>query len=93
MNEWISVDDRLPENFQSVLVCTKNMGINLWEYREDSPTEDVWIDDRLNVYSIYDVTHWMPLPEQPTPSQANTDVPFRDGMRQNMKGDKDVCPD
>ena len=29
----------------------------------------------------------------PDPPQANTDVPFRDGMRQNMKGDKDVCPD
>lgn len=65
MAEWISVKERLPENLQSVLVLRKDGGIFIWMYSKESPTDDVWIDDYFNVFSIYDSTYWMPLPEPP----------------------------
>lgn len=77
---WIKVTDRLPELYQWVLVCNSPKGsgeprcINIWrwdgnswdsldtpENNGDSPTfSDI-------VYTIYkdEITHWMPLPEQP----------------------------
>lgn len=65
MAEWISVKERLPENLQSVLVLRKDGGIFIWMYSKESPTDNVWIDDYSNVFSIYDSTYWMPLPEPP----------------------------
>ena len=53
MNEWISVKDRLPEQFGKYLVVCKGIDIaqiRLWEGTWDSFAE---------------VTHWMPLPELP----------------------------
>lgn len=59
---WIPVTERLPENLTSVIVHRKDGGIFTWEYFNTSPTDECWIDDSMNVYSFYDVTHWMPLP-------------------------------
>lgn len=63
--KWISVKERLPEHLTSVIVHRKDGGIFMWEYFNTSPTDECWIDDSMNVYSFYDVTHWMPLPEPP----------------------------
>ena len=68
IEKWISVTERLPENLTSVIVHRKDGGIFMWEYFNTSPTDDCWIDDSMNVYSFYDVTHWMPLPDQPSVS-------------------------
>jgi len=65
MPRWISVTERLPEHLTSVIVHRKDGGIFIWEYFDTSPTDECWIDDSMNVYSFYDVTHWMPLPEPP----------------------------
>lgn len=62
---WIPVTERLPENLTSVIVHRKDGGIFMWEYFDTSSTDECWIDDSMNVYSFYDVTHWMPLPEPP----------------------------
>ena len=62
---WIPVEERLPENWTSVIVHRKDGGIFMWEYFDTSPTDECWIDDGMNVYSFYDVTHWMRLPEPP----------------------------
>lgn len=62
---WISVEDRLPENLTSVIVHRKDGGVFIWEYFDTSPTDECWVDDNMNVYSFYDVTHWQPLPEPP----------------------------
>ena len=62
---WIPVTERLPEHLTSVIVHRKDGGIFIWEYFDTSPTDECWIDDSMNVYSFYDVTHWMPLPEPP----------------------------
>ena len=62
---WIPVTERLPEHWTSVIVHRKDGGIFICEYFDTSPTDECWIDDSMNVYSFYDVTHWMPLPEPP----------------------------
>lgn len=62
---WIPVTERLPEDRKSVLVHRDDGGIFIFEYFTTSPTDECWIDDHLNVYSAYCVTHWMPLPEPP----------------------------
>ena len=54
-SEWISVEDRLPEKYNSVLIFC----------------EDEIRVDYINLYGcwyenfLYQVTHWMPLPEAP----------------------------
>ena len=62
---WIPVTERLPKHLTSVIVHRKDGGIFIWEYFDTSPTDECWIDDSMDVYSFYDVTHWMPLPEPP----------------------------
>lgn len=63
--QWIPVTERLPEHLTSVIVHRKDGGIFIWEYFDNSQTDECWIDDRMNVYSFYDVTHWRPLPKPP----------------------------
>lgn len=63
--KWIPVAERLPEHLTSVIVHRKDGGIFLWEYFNTSPTDECWMDDSMNVYSFYDVTHWMSLPQPP----------------------------
>lgn len=62
---WIPVTERLPENWTSVIVHRKDGGIFIWEYFDTSQTDECWIDDSGNIFSFYDVTHWIPLPMPP----------------------------
>ncbi len=55
--EWISVDDRLPEKEGQYLVYTGLCGIKVCIFRTSI------ITDRLSFE--YNCTHWMPLPEPP----------------------------
>ena len=57
--KWISVNDKLPENDNSVLVAFDNRTV-----------DHDWYDKEFNHWSRlrYDtrkITHWMPLPNQP----------------------------
>jgi len=59
--EWISVEDRLPEDGQSALAI---------EVGDDDPTvlymvDGVWVEPLSEVRWAWPVTHWMPLPEPP----------------------------
>lgn len=56
--KWISVEERLPEVAQKVLLFSPSDGINLGYVTEDK---------RFYVYKSYPdrPTHWMPLPKPP----------------------------
>jgi len=55
--EWISVNDRLPEN-ERVLICAYQRDYLLAEYDNEQ-----WWSDSIGI--VNGVTHWMPLPEPP----------------------------
>lgn len=57
--KWISVKERLPEHFSSVLVFGQS--IRTCALYEDGI---FYCDFRLPKHE--DITHWMPLPEPPT---------------------------
>ena len=67
MSEWISIEDRLPENHQTVIYYFEDVGMCIGEYEQ--------LHDSLygtgNCFSSNagfltdDVTHWMPLPNIP----------------------------
>ena len=57
--EWISVDDRLPENLSYIIVCDKYGNVGEAYCYGEGWFE--WIDSEERVF----VTHWMPLPEPP----------------------------
>lgn len=66
-NNWISVEDRLPEHWSIVFACDKNDNRYLTEYRFTEfyrHTEQIG-QDRLMDFYYNDITHWMPLPEPP----------------------------
>jgi hypothetical protein len=62
--EWISVDDRLPEDRQRVIACFPPV-------KSGDPTdvcEATFIAERgwfAMEYGCYKASHWMPLPEPP----------------------------
>ncbi len=70
--EWISIDERLPDNCRAVLVALEGLTIGgapamvigsysggFWMVADADGTH------YLTKYMRYKVTHWMPLPEPP----------------------------
>lgn len=79
MSEWISVKDRLPENYGTHLVCLGENdkriygnGVHTAWYYSGSKNWSFSLNTAIlegkksstEIRSI-DVTHWMPLPEPP----------------------------
>lgn len=66
---WISVEDRLPEPFEDVLVVRMSLFGNPWivtAYRNEPDKNGDWQWWFLgSPPNISGVTHWMPLPEPP----------------------------
>ena len=60
MNDWISVDDRSPEDGQIVLACY----VGVYNYS----VVVFWKDSMRDHYGSQPATHWMPLPEPPKAS-------------------------
>ena len=78
MSDWISVDDRLPEEVVPVLAAYR-MIPNRSPYNFDvfSIRKSRWMLGGVRMCSVYgdQVTHWMPLPPpeeevEPTPVQT-----------------------
>lgn len=79
MNEWINVDDRLPEKNKSVLVCYKltdgRKRYGIAHYCEGRfSREDVWIlakDIYTCGFGLKNVLYWMPIPKLPEQENDN----------------------
>ena len=58
-NEWVSVEERLPEQKHNVLAYSPKSGVAEADY-----ADGVWMQYRWS--AVMDgVTHWMPLPTPP----------------------------
>lgn len=62
--EWISVNDKLPENIDNVLAYSslaynQNCSVEVAFYDEDQQWKGA------PTYFTNGITHWMPLPEPP----------------------------
>ena len=77
-SEWISVNDRLPELNQDVLVYAVGkidgfIGEHVVEKCKrftqhmlpSSPGREIWSSPYQYFHTDYEITHWMPLPEPP----------------------------
>ena len=74
VQEWVSVDDRLPGTDGIYIVCDCRLNGNPWihtaGFRKASLSwcelHGVYYDDGYGRYSEQDkITHWMPMPAQP----------------------------
>lgn len=74
MSEWISVNDRLPNETQDYLVVLNNEDIDIRLFNSKNDPYQTWssmlnkflfVDNKGEWHSTDQVTHWMPLPELP----------------------------
>lgn len=57
--QWIDVQDKLPEEYQSVLGVANGVDVRIVHYAFGG----FWMEDTTG--EEYNVTYWMPLPEIP----------------------------
>lgn len=85
--EWVSVEDRLPEIGQDVLIWCGWRMTGIWNGKE-------WTDEQ-RVSPVFHVTHWQPLPPPPKADTVQEPdigpLPTDDQVRLYMKsgGTKD----
>lgn len=65
MNEWIKVEDQLPELDIKVLFYHGYQGATVGKLTTDYRTGELYIKDLYNDYNFSHITHWQPLPEPP----------------------------
>lgn len=101
MNEWISVEDKLPEKFMDVLCwCISLSGpsiepMSVMQKYEQYASIDrycKWNDgykDSFRTSRFYDakVTHWMPLPEPPKNCYDSFDSHHRTSIQEASQTD------
>lgn len=74
-NKWISVEERLPEINQPVLICAFGRSVGEGTYYGHDGVHHVWkMYCVAGTYWDDEVTHWMPLPEPP-----------KGGIKQNVE--------
>lgn len=58
-NEWVSVENALPEECADILLCRKILKIpEIGTYQQAR----FWVYDEIgDVYQVDDVTHWLPI--------------------------------
>lgn len=70
MKEWISVKERLPEDEETVLIYFDPFILSAEFVRVEADGFLVFHSDIFDDLSCEDITHWMPLPDQPTPENG-----------------------
>lgn len=65
--DWVSVEERLPEGQQEVLVYLPKYGSTMAVYflTDADPTRQTWFNPFWSTKRFDEVTHWMPLPQPP----------------------------
>jgi hypothetical protein len=66
--QWISVEERLPENGSKCLAYLLSTSKEYWKIvvlRKVGEPDNDWRLDGRELANSWDVTHWMPLPEPP----------------------------
>lgn len=65
-DRWISIEDRLPENMESVILYSPEDGrfVGHIEIYENHSVKYEWATNDYN-YNLNHVTHWQPLPKSP----------------------------
>jgi len=63
---WISINDRLPESGNCVLLFSEDGGVAEGMYHEEDCS---FTQFRWSVLNLENVTHWMPLPTSPKTNQ------------------------
>jgi hypothetical protein len=91
--DWISIEEKLPETQESVLVfCGKSMRVASYcmegwilsaSYHECDENDEDWDYDCIYL----NVTHWMELPDRPHTenNQSNFNKKFADALEQKWK--------
>ena len=64
VQEWISVNDRLPEAGEYVVCIAKRNPFSMFMPMVARIKKNGWVNPITEQY-ISEVTHWMPLPEPP----------------------------
>ena len=64
-NGWISVEDRLPEHRERVLVCGRTTYPSAATYDGTADEYRTWSGDGPMMYHTNYITHWQPLPNPP----------------------------
>ena len=64
MDDWISVDDRLPSECESWCLVYSDGAINCMMHRGGGDFYDATHSPCHNI-SVLHITHWMPLPAPP----------------------------
>lgn len=66
-SQWVSVDDRLPDEWQKVLVYRKKNGISIGNWFEHDSGKQLWTigGTTANRDSMEYPAYWMNLPTQP----------------------------
>lgn len=65
MSKWIKCSERMPEEFEEVLVSDGANVEVMW--LDCYGLWDCWVDGEDRMVCSDVVTHWMPLPEPPSP--------------------------
>jgi len=62
MNEWILIEDKLPDDKQNILAYGNGEMHFAWYQEKNKGRTYEWDCD---TYSANTITHWMPLPNPP----------------------------
>ena len=63
--QWISVKERLPPDQKKILVVNGHGYVTILAFVKELDGKWTWLTESGKYNHINDITHWMPLPEQP----------------------------
>ena len=87
-NEWISVDDKMPDEYVSVLGYMADAG-GFPSVRECYKIGNVFFFPAL--VDIHPISHWMPMPEAPKVSHTKDTVPHGEWLYKSSYYEADEC--